>query len=238
MAIHYILRENKATPDPNDFYAVVIPTGSVDMNELMDAMAAAGSTLGRADMAAFFELFTTVLGARLLSGERVNLPFGSFFTSIDGTFDGVVDNFQAPRNTVKESIAEGPRIRQILRSQATTQKDIAALPEPILLQYKDVSTGAINSTITSGGLGEIRGDDLKFDPTAADEGIYIHPPSGPPIKVTIILQNLPKTLSFQAPTVPAGNLSLEVRKRFQPNGPLRTGGFPTQLLGVVSQPAP
>ena len=238
MAIHYILRENKATPDPNDYSAVVIPTGSVDMDQMMDAMAAAGSTLGRTDMAAFFELFSTVLLAKLLNGERVNLPFCSFFTSIDGTFDGVTDTFQSPRNSVNMKVRQGPRIKDPLRTQATLQKDIAALPEPILLQYKDINTGALNSTITSGGLGEIKGEDLKYNPAVADEGIFFVPVTGPAIKVTVVSQNTPKSLTFQNPNVTGQNYSPEVRKRFQPNGALRTGGFPTQLLGVVSQPVP
>jgi hypothetical protein len=238
MAIHYILRDNKNTPDPNDCYAVVVPTGSVDMDELMDAMAAAGSTLGRTDMAAFFEVFTTVLAAKLLNGERVNLPFGSFFTSVEGVFDSPVDTFDASRHKVRESIAEGPRIRQILQAQATMQKDIAPLPQPVMIQYKDVNTGAINSTVTSGGLGEIKGEDLKFNPAAADEGIYFVPTSGQPVKVTVISQNTQKSLTFQNPHVTGLHYTPEVRKRFQPTGALRTGGFPTQLLGVVSQPGP
>ena len=232
MAIHYVLRDNPNTPDPNDRSAQVIPTGSADENDLFDRMEQGGSTLRRTDMVAFMELLAVTMGAMLKDGMRVNTRVGSFFTSIEGVFTSAEDVFEPPRHTLNVSIAQGPRLKQIIRTEAVTQKDVAALPEPVLVQFKNVADGSLNSVAKTGGVGEIKGDDLKFNPAAADEGIFFVPATGSAVKVSSILNNFPKTLSFQIPTLTAQTYNLEVRRRFTTTGALRTGTLPVQVTGV------
>lgn len=232
MAIHYVLRDNKLTTDPTDHTAIVVPTGAADQDDLINRMVQGGSTLGRADIAACLEQLASTLGAMLLDGLRVSLPIGSFSVSIDGKFTGAGDAFDATRHRLNVNVAQGPRLRDVLRTQGTTQKDVAALPTPVLTQFKNVTTGALNSTVKAGGLSEIKGDDLKFNATLADEGIFFVPGTGAAVKATVVSQNEPRTLTFQAPTVTAQLYTVEVRHRFSPTGPVRVGQLPVQVTGV------
>lgn len=233
MAIHYVLRLNLRTTDPNDYYATVVPTGSLDTNEFADAMVAAGSTLRKAEVLAFIELFTTVLGERLKAGERVNLPFGSFLVSIEGVFIGADATFDPTQgHQLAVGVQQGPQLKGDVRT-ATTQKDVAPLPHPIVTQYKDATSHLLNSTATSGRLAEIRGDNLKFDPTKTDEGVFFVPVTGSPIKVTVFTGNTDKLLTIQNPTLTATTYHIEVRKRFGPTGALRIGALEVQLTGVI-----
>ena len=232
MAIHYILRDNPNTPDPTDQSAQVIPTGSAGEDDLFDRMEQGGSTLRRPDMVAFWELLTMTIAAMLKDGLRVNTRVGSFFVSMEGVFTSPADSFDPTRHALNIGFGQGPELKRIIRTEAVTQKDVAALPEPILVQFKNVADGSLNSLAKSGGIGEIKGDQMKFDAAAADEGIYFVPGTGAAVKVTSILNNLPKTHSFQIPTLTAQTYNLEVRKRFTPTGALRTGTLAVQVTGV------
>jgi len=233
MAIHYVLRENKRTADPNDYYAVVVPTGSVSQEDFLKRLASAGSTLNLADMLAFLQVFGTVMLQTLLSGETVVLAFANFSVSIRGVFNGAADTFDPARHSFSINIEVGPALRNPFAQQAVPQKDVAPLPEPILVQYKNANTGELNSTAKSGGLGEIRGDNLKYNPAAADEGIFFVPPTGPALKVAAFTHNGDKVLAFQNPILTAQLYTLEVRHRFGgPTSPLRTGPLPVQIMGV------
>ena len=235
MAIHYVLRENKATEDPNDYFAVVVPTGIADEDEFLERMEGAGSTLKRPDMVAFMELAPQVLGAMIGEGFRINTRMGNYGAAIEGTFDGADAVFQTPQNQLNVVISQSPVLRKTVRTKPT-QKDIAALPGPILVQFKNVADGGLNTVAQSGDIGEIKGDNLKFDPAASDEGIYFVPVSGAAVKVTSILNNFPKTLSFRIPTLTAQSYTLEVRKRFKPDSPFRTGDLPVQITGLAPSP--
>ena len=54
-----------------------------------------------------------------------------------------------------------------------------------------------------------------------------------PVKVTVISANLPKSLTFQNPTLTAQTYHVEVRKRFSATGPLRAGSLPSQTTGLT-----
>ena len=86
MTIHYILRDNKLTADPLDQMAVVIPEGSMDIEQFIQRMVDAGSVLGPTDLVASFDLITRTILQVLLEGKTVNLPFGGYGVGLRGKF--------------------------------------------------------------------------------------------------------------------------------------------------------
>jgi len=234
MAIHYVLRENKRTADPNDYYAVVVPTASVSQEEFLNRLASAGSTLNLADMLAFLQVFGTTMLQSLLNGETVVLGFANFSVSIRGVFNSAADTFDPSRgHTMMIQIEVGPVLRNPFTQQAVAQKQVAALPEPILVQYKNANTGELNATAKSGGLGQINGDKLKINVAAADEGVFFVPATGPALKVAAFTHNAGTNLAFQNPVLTAQNYTIEVRHRFGgPTSALRIGTLPVQVMGV------
>ena len=233
MAIHYILRENLRTADPNDYYGVVVPTGTMTQQDFLQRMQQAGSTLGLTDMSAFLQLFFQTMLAVLLEGQTVNLSFGGFSVSLRGVFNGADDTFDATRHDFFIIIDANAALMKLLRAQVVPQKDIAALPTPIVTQFRDVISGSLNGTAKAGGPGEIKGDNMKFDTTKTDEGVFFVPATGAAVKATVISRNEPKTIAIQIPGVTAQGYTLEVRRRFGPTGPVRTGTLPVQVTGVT-----
>ncbi len=233
MPIHYVLRDNKlTTTDLTDFAAIVIPVGSAGLEELATRMVERGSTTGKADILAVLEDLSGAVESLLLDGFRVNLPIVSFSTSIGKKFNGLTDTFDPARHTLDASASAGPRLKDAIRTKGTTQKDIAPVPAPVLLQFKDMTSGEINNHAKSGGIGEIKGENLKFDQTKTDEGIFFVPATGAAIKVAIVSTNLPKTLTCQIPTLTAAPFTLEVRVRLRGGTDLRVGTLNDTLTGV------
>ncbi len=233
MAIRYILRENKLTADPNDQAAVVIAAAVADEDELVGRMLAAGSTYTEPDLRGMIQLARTTITAMLLQGLRINSSIGNYSTRIRGKFTDPNDSFDPARHEVDVTVAPSAEIRNAVKASATVQKDVAAPPSPILIALRDVTSGTINTSAKAGGIGELSGDQLKFNPAAADEGIYfVKLSDNTALKAANISQNAPKLLIFQIPGVTATGHRIEVRARFTPAGPVRIGDLAASIMGV------
>ncbi len=239
MPIHYVLRENKMTPEPNDYRAVTVPTMSVDWEGLIRIILQRGSTTGEADLRAAYADIRAAILFVLLEGGFVNLDLASFEPGFGKKVIGLTGTVDPAINPPVVRISTGPWLLDQFRQQATAVKEVAALPEPILLQFADLTTGEVNDTATTGGIGRIDGENLKFDESKTDEGISFVPSSGSPIKVAIVAQNFPKSLTFQIPTLTdQAAYTLQVINRQSVNGPLRTGSLGTTLTGGVAPTGP
>jgi hypothetical protein len=235
MSIHYILRENKVTSDPDDQYAVFSPSGSANLDDVVDRMVQQGSTVGKPDILAVVESLTAAVESMLLDGMRVNVGgLASFYTRVGGKFDGVADSFDPARHTLDVGITTGARLRKTVRSQGTTTKDTAALPAPVLLEFEDITSSTTNTQVSYQGLGEIIGDNLQFDENLSDEGIFfIEQGTSSVFQVSTVADNFPKKLIFQNPPISSSaQYNLEVRNRQSPGGPLRTGTLGITLQGA------
>lgn len=110
-----------------------------------------------------------------------------------------------------------------------------ATVNPIFLSVKDVDSGTVNNRLTPGGMVGLRGRDLKFNPLAEDEGIFLLPTNGQGgnvIKMTKFLDNSHSRLSFSVPTdlAPGATYMLEVCVRKRGCKALRSSVFETELI--------
>ena len=234
MTIHYILRENKLTPDPNDQSAVVIATAIADEDALVARMLASGSTFTEPDLRGMIQLQRTTIIAMLLEGMKLNTSLGNYSTRIRRVFTDPTDSFDPSRHEVGVSVSPSSEIRNAVRTQATVQKDVAAPPMPIIMAFRDVTSGLLNTSAKSGGIGELSGDQLKFNPAAADEGIFfVKLTDNTAVKAAFVSHNAAKLLVFQVPTLAGTEYRIEVRARFSPTGPVRTGDLIASILGVT-----
>jgi len=232
MPINYALFENNLTTDPADYAAQVKITGSVDLEAIADRMIEQGSTVTKPDILAVLEDATKATESYLLEGYRVQ--FGGLFEMfprLKGIFNGITDTFDPSRHHVDVGANPGARVRKKIRADATIEKQETILPAPSPIQYVDLESGDMNSTLTPGTIGTINGHRLKYDNTQADEGIYfIAEAGGANIKVTAVQKNKPGQLVFLVPTLADGLYRLEVRAQFSIDGEVRTGALESLLL--------
>ena len=228
MAINYALFENHLTSDPDDYAARVQTNGTADLDAIAQRMIDQGSTTTRADILAVLEDTIQACESYLLDG--FNVDFGGLCrlgASVSGVFNGITDTFDPSRHRVDATAAVGKRIRKTVREDATVEKVETVLPTPSPLEFVDLASGQTNNTITKNNIGTINGHRLKFNPSAADEGLFLVDEAVPgEMKITAIQKNKPAQLVFLIHDLaPVGTeLVLEVRARLgDETSQLRTG---------------
>ncbi len=104
-------------------------------------------------------------------------------------------------------------IEEAVRAAATVEKVEAVKPAPNPIEYRDLGADETNDTITPDNIGQLSGSRLKFDPAAADEGLYFVADAGGETKVSTVQKNKPSQLVFLIPPLADGTYHLEVRAR-------------------------
>jgi len=230
MSIAYGLVQNYLTAEPNDFTARVSPKNTLDLDDIIDRMVERGSTVVRPDILSVLDDFYSAVEQELLVGNFVNTPGCNYRVSIKGVFNGRTDTFDAARHQIKASAVIGQRIRQCIASQGGAEKVSVIKPAPILDEYFDINTAERNSVLTPLGMGELRGQNLKFDMADANQGIFFVAADNTETRVTIAGRIMPTHLMFLIPELPAGEYTLLVRSLWR-ESEIRKGEL-TEVLTV------
>jgi HU-like DNA-binding protein/uncharacterized protein with Ig-like fold DUF4469 len=214
MAIKYYLQPNPITPDPNDQSARVYSNEVHDVDSITKEMLKRGSTITEADIRAVLNVFFDVVSDEVAEGNNVNLPLINIRPGITGVFSNILDSFDGARHLKKANMSAGTLLTRKMQA-AAVEKIIQPTVSPTLLQFLDVNTQTTNSLITPGGIGQIVGEELKFNPANAAEGIFLVPATGAPTQVSIMASRTEGKLVFAIPGgLTAGNYTLEVRKGY------------------------
>lgn len=232
MSIQYYLLPNTATPDPNDQSARVNTTINMNEDQLAQELVNRGVATSKAQAAAVIAGYQQLIAEKVADGAAINTQLFTARPGITGVFTDPNDTFDPARHTLSANLQSGPLLREKL-STATTQKIIRPEPAPILVSFTNNANGAVNTSATPAGIGQIRGDQLKFDPTPATAGIYFIPATGSAVKVPTanIATRTEGELLFTIPALAAGTYRLEVRRIYGTgsNATLRTGQLGSAL---------
>lgn len=231
MAINYYLQPNAITSDPDDHSARIMPRNSLELPDLVSEMLRRGTTVTETDAQAVVTLFMEVIIDKVMEGNNVNIPIANIRPGIKGVFNDANDRFDPTRHTIRATLSGGSQLDEALR-QASTEKVSHHRTRPELTSYFDYNSQSSDSILTPGGIGEITGDQLKFDKENAQEGIFFIDSSGTETQVEVLSVRTNGRLMFQVPSeMPAGDYTLEVRRAYGNNGDLRTGEL-IQLLTI------
>lgn len=230
MPIKYYLQPNPITPDPNDQSARVYTNTVHDTNSVITKMLKRGTSLTEPDLRAALTLFFDVVSDEVAEGNNVNLPLVNIRPGISGVFANATDGFDASRHVKKATVSTGLLLTEKME-KATVEKITQPIPTPVLLEFMDVNSQTANSKLTPGGIGQIIGEELKFIPANASEGIFIINSAGAATKVSVIATRTEGKLMFSIPApFVAGNYTLEVRRGYGNAGTIRTGVLSDTLL--------
>jgi|SaaInl7_200m_RNA_FD_contig_31_2413020_length_980_multi_10_in_0_out_0_1 hypothetical protein len=230
MPIHYVLQDNHLTADPNDYRAMVQPMGTAGDAEVIQRMIEQGSTVNRPDILAALEDYYSAVESLVMEGFNVNTPLANFKTSIKGVFDSQADNFDPGRHQLRARISAGARLRSVISERGSTQKQETFKPRPNPVEFSDINSAERNSVLTPGGMAQLIGHRLKFDPVEADQGIFFIAADATETKVTIVGGNKPAELMFLIPdTLVAGDYTLEVRATIHDASDVRLGSLDAVL---------
>jgi hypothetical protein len=232
MSISFYLVPNPITPDPLDQSARVITNQTHDEESIIKEMLKRGSTITKADIGAVLNVFFEVVADEVAEGNAVNLPLFNIRPGISGVFNSVTDGFDAARHLKKANVSSGILLTQKM-SLATVSKVNQAVTAPFLISFTDVNTQSANSILTPAGIGQIIGEELKFNAANPAEGIFFVAADGTATKATVIANRTDTKLVFSIPaTLTTGNYTLEVRKGYGTTNIVTRSGSLQDILQV------
>jgi hypothetical protein len=222
MPIQYYLQPNPVTPNPNDQSARVATLTNLTLHDIAQELVNRGNGPSLAQVLSVLTASEQLIAEKIAEGHGVNTPLITIRPGISGVFTDPTDTFDPARHVLRANPQAGPLLEQKLLT-ATTHKIIRPEPAPLLVAFTNKNTGGVNSTLTPGGIGQITGEQLKFDPAIPAAGIYFVPTVGADIKVptATIATRTEGELLFIIPALAAGSYRLEVRRQY--GVPLRTG---------------
>lgn len=232
--LKYSLRENLLTPEPDDCMAQVQDVRSYSEDEIIDLMLKRGTTLSKADITAALQVYNEVVAEAVADGCAVNTPIFSTSFSISGVFNTMADSFDKTRHTISVNVNAGAALREAAKN-VRPEKTEAAATGPYITEAADIVSGAVNSTLTAGGILRLTGSRLKFDAADAEQGVFLVPADGgEAVKCGVVAENKPARVMVMVPAdVKSGAYSVEVRTKVHGNGTaakaLRTGRFSKPL---------
>jgi len=226
MSIEFKLVQGGPLLDPDQCTGRVIAR-TANMEQLVDRIMQHGSSVCRSDVLGVLEDYFMTLENMLLEGWTILTPSANYRLTIQGVFGGRLDDFDPARHRLMARITAGARLRRAIRQPPAVTRQIEPQPLPIVVDYLDVGTGAVHSTLTPGGQGLVTGKLLKFDAADAAQGIFFVAADGTATRVQSVAWNGERKHIFLVPALTPGEYELQVRASFGSN--VRTGALADKL---------
>lgn len=212
--VYAMLYNNPLTPDPNDYYGKIKPTGVINNTALATVMEEEGIEIKRETLLDILGRADRIKVEKLAEGYVINDGVCYARIGINGNFIGETDQFDKNEHKLIATFAPGQKLREALKN---TKVDIlgAAKVQPIIGKIMDNLTGTDNEIITANNVITIEGEKIKILGDQEDNGVYfINQSDQMRTKCAQIIQNDPKKLILMVPDLPSGDYILEVVTQF------------------------
>jgi hypothetical protein len=236
MSIEFKLVRGNPLLDPNQYLGRVIAR-TANLEQLVDRIMEHGSSVCRSDVLSVLEDYFQALENMLVEGWTVITPAAVYRVTIQGVFEGRLDEFDPARHQVTVQVTAGRRLRRCIHGQARVERRLGTPPVPQVAEYLDVTTGAVHSAVTPGGQGMIVGERIKFDPSDAAQGIFFVAADQTATRVQSVAWNGVRKHIFLVPALAPGEYVLQVRASFIGNGDVRTGALLDKLTVALARRA-
>lgn len=224
MKILYHLKNLFLTGNSGDKSGRVEKRGTLDEHDIINEMLKRGTGLTRQEILGVIDLYTDVVSDQVQSGFAVNTRLANFRPGMKGIFNSATDPFDPERHFFRASITEGVDLRKKMRA-ATGERLTASTPKPTIIEYDDHGSSQKDNRVTPGSIGEISGENLKFNQSKDAEGIFfINTKDDVETRAQVLSLHTEGRLMFLVPDgLAAGKYTLEVRRAYTGPKDIRTG---------------
>lgn len=227
MIKYSLVKSTLATSAETPYMARTVQSGTLSFEEFIKALSY-GSTATAADVRAVLENLERVCTENLAQGRGINMGFCILKPSIKGHFSGPDDAFSEEKNWIKIRSQFSSAFQKKVTQEAKTSRIAGVKTLPIVAGLLN-HTGTAENKIKAADLVTVRGENLKFDAGAAEQGIFFSG-NGTELKVTEVSQVKSKSVTFKAPAGLNSGSSYKILVRNLFGKELRTGEMDSSIL--------
>ncbi|MDR2807504.1 MAG: DUF4469 domain-containing protein, partial [Spirochaetaceae bacterium] len=157
---------------------------------------------------------------KLCDGFAVNTGYFSIHPHVGGTFDKVTEGHNAQKHPVSFRFRARTPLRA-LAEHITVEVERLADVQGYIDEFVDVSTEAINETLTPNGLFSISGHKIKEVGDDPEAGVYFVSAIDPTQKVKVsgnLVENTASKLIGVIPALSAGTWKVEIKTQYAGSG--------------------
>lgn len=224
MPIHYRVEENNLK-EGAFFYARVLRGDVVGLQQMI-ANITSRTSLSAGDVSSVVTALIDEVKSILASGQDAVIDgLASFSPTLSGSFETPDYSITRSNAQLGVSININSRLRSEIAAMATYERELNIVKVPIISTVFDIAT-KMYDLYTPGDVIRLLGDNLRFDSSKPDEGIFVHG------AVSVIRLNSYSVIGQKRidALVPADvdiqDMTIEVRTRYTELGDLRVGEYP------------
>ena len=214
--LKYSLIENLLTERPDDYSAQAHSMTSLDKEAVITRMLNRGTTLTRTDILAVFNNLEETVVEALLEGNNLTLPLFNTSFSVSGVFDSPLDSFDGNRHKLNINLTKGVLLRGAEKN-VKLEKTNTPAPQPNIQEVKDSVTGSVNEKLTSNGVIEVRGYNLKIEGDDPTCGLWFIDNAGNETKAAVLIENKPARILAIIPNLDNGECRIKVVTQYVNN---------------------
>ena len=218
MTLKYGLVENLMTERPDDYMALTYSVAGLDRNAIIDRMLARGTALTKTDILGVLNALEETVSEAVQQGYSINMPLINTSFSISGVFEGPMDNFDGNRHKLNVNITKGVLLREAEKRVKLEKTVASSVSQPQIQEVKDSVSGTVNLRLTSRGVVEVRGYNLKIDGDDPACGLWFEGSDGQQIKAEIIIENKPSKIIAIIPALVSGEYQVKVITQYTGGG--------------------
>jgi len=180
---------------------------TIEFDRFVEIMAKGRTTLTKTDILATMQLYKEELQKLLAEGMTVKTPTGAFYLSAKGCMEALDESFlpqdQANNHDVRLHHRVDLDLEEAIKAELKiVREERPDLSAPLLFAASPAGEDD-GASIRPGGMVEVRGKRLRFDPKEADQGLFFRDALGaearspfyPMVNPSMVLASVPDTLA-------------------------------------------
>ncbi len=210
MTIQYQVVENSLRE--GEYFPRVVAGPTVPLDDTIKAIVRE-TGVSETDVKAVLNALQQRIVLALLDGRQILIDgLGLFSVSLSEKLPSA-DAEVSDAVEVRVNVRPDAGLLAAVRKEARFERVVRKERIPTITGFHDVATGE-SDRYTAGNIGELVGDDLQFDPGAADEGIFFIAADESEVRAATYAQVGRRKVLFLVPPGLSGEQQVEVRTRY------------------------
>jgi DNA-binding domain/Domain of unknown function (DUF4469) with IG-like fold len=215
MALKIAVLKNFLKTCPSPFIVRSDSSDVVEFDRFVEIMAAGRTALSQVEILGAMRLYKEELQKLLADGKTVKTPTGSFFMSAAGSMESLDESYLPKDQTNNHEVRlhhkpESSFEASILADLTIVREERPNLSIPNLRVV--LAAGEGSGLIKAGGMVQIKGLRLRFDPATVEQGVFFVDAAGVETRSPFYPMILPGTVLASVPnSLAAGTYELVLR---------------------------